>query len=76
MKIDESYDGIMDLNERFDVIVGEIVRLCSMSREEIHEWYWNMEEILKYNYYHFHGKFVSNHRKWMLSKLEGHSGIL
>ena len=74
--IDESYDDIMDLNKRFEVIIKEIVRLCSMSKEEIHEWYWNMEEILKYNYYHFHGKFASNYKKWMLSKLEGHSGTL
>ena len=54
----------------------EINKLCSMSVEEIHELYWSMEEILKYNYYHFYGKFISNHRKWMLSKLEGHSGVL
>ena len=47
-----------------------------MSKEEIHKWYWDMEDILKYNYYHFYGKFATNHRKWMLSKLEGHSGIL
>ena len=74
--IDESYDDILDIHERFEAIMIEINKLCNMSLQEIHEWYWSMEEILKYNYYHFYGKFISNHRKWMLSKLEGHSGVL
>ena len=74
--IDETYDGILNIDDRFTLIRKEINRLCSMSREEIHKWYWDMEDILKYNYYHFYGKFATNHRKWMLSKLEGHSGIL
>jgi hypothetical protein len=32
------------------MIYGEIKRLCSMSKEEIHNWYWSMEEILIHNH--------------------------
>ena len=32
------------------MIVKEIKRLCSMSLEEIHEWYHEMEDVLKHNW--------------------------
>jgi hypothetical protein len=56
--IDESYDGVLDKEERFNMIEKEINNLCNKSIEEIHEWYWEMEDILKYNYYHFYEKFI------------------
>ena len=48
--IDESYDEEEDCEKRFLMIVNEIKRLCSMSLEEIHEWYHEMEDILKHNW--------------------------
>ena len=48
--IDESYDEEEDCEKRFLMIVNEIKRLCDMSLEEIHEWYHEMEDILKHNW--------------------------
>ncbi len=48
--IDESYDEEEDCEKRMLMIVNEIKRLCSMSLEEIHEWYHDMEDVLKYNW--------------------------
>ena len=51
--IDESYDNEPDEIKRLGMIYSELNRICSMSKEEIHAWYWSMEEILIYNYNHF-----------------------
>ena len=51
--IDESYDEEVDNDKRFFMILDEIKRLCSMSKEEIHKWYYEMEDILLYNQEHF-----------------------
>jgi len=56
--IDESYDGIVNSDIRFGAIEQEINKLCNKSIEEIHEWYWSIEDILKYNYYHFYENFI------------------
>lgn len=50
--IDESYDSESDEVKRLEMIYAEICRLCSMSIEEIHAWYWNMEDILIHNHNH------------------------
>lgn len=50
--IDESYDDEIDEGKRLNMIYREIVRLSSMSKEEIHAWYWSMEDILIYNQKH------------------------
>jgi hypothetical protein len=50
--IDESYDNIEDNNKRLFTAYEQIKKLCSMSKEEIHNWYWNMEEILIHNHNH------------------------
>ena len=55
--IDESYDEEISANKRFSMIETEIDKLCSMSKQEIHDWYWSMEEIYKYNYNHLHNVF-------------------
>tara|TARA_B100000287_G_scaffold18868_1_gene18890 strand:- start:7779 stop:9092 length:1314 start_codon:yes stop_codon:yes gene_type:complete len=47
--IDESYDELDTYGERVDVINKEIIRLCSMSRKELDDWYWSMEDILQHN---------------------------
>jgi hypothetical protein len=48
--IDESYDNEMDESVRINMINDEINRLCKLSKEEIHNWYWSMEEILIHNH--------------------------
>lgn len=47
--IDESYDKEQDSSKRMAMIAAEVKRLCSMSKEEIHNWYWSMEDILIHN---------------------------
>lgn len=47
--IDESYDLETDYIKRMQLIFREIERLCNMSKEELHNWYWKMEDILFYN---------------------------
>ena len=51
--IDESYDNEVDNDKRFFMILDEIKRLCSMTKEEIHKWYYEMKDILLYNQEHF-----------------------
>ncbi len=48
--IDESYDTELDYFVRRDKIQQEILRLCSMSIEELDDWYWNMKNILIHNF--------------------------
>jgi hypothetical protein len=48
--IDESYDLETDNSIRIELITNEIKRLCEMSKEELHNWYWSMEEILVHNH--------------------------
>ena len=47
--IDESYDTLETYGERKKVINKEIIRLCNMSRKELDDWYWSMEDILVHN---------------------------
>jgi hypothetical protein len=47
--IDESYDQEPDTSKRLLMIAAEVRRLCNMSKEEIHNWYWSTEEILIHN---------------------------
>jgi len=50
--IDESYDKELDTGIRIKMIYEEIHRLCAMSKEDIHNWYWGMEEVLIHNHQH------------------------
>jgi hypothetical protein len=47
--INESYDDIQNDTERMEFIYSEIMRLNSLSFEEIHEWYKSIWDILIYN---------------------------
>jgi hypothetical protein len=67
--IDESYDNIINVEHRFDMIEEEINKLCNKPIEEIHEWYWSIEEILRHNYYYFYGKWTREKRINLLSGL-------
>jgi len=57
--IDESYDDIKDYDDRMKIVYSEILRISNMTIEEIDELYWNMEDILVYNFSHL-SKFVHN----------------
>lgn len=50
--IDESYDSEPDEGKRIHMLAKEIKRICSMSVEEMHNWYWDMEDILRHNRTH------------------------
>ena len=47
--IDESYDEEENHEKRIVMISEEIKRLCSKSVKEIHDWYYEMKDILLYN---------------------------
>lgn len=47
--IDETYDTIADNRLRFQTTLTEIRRLCKMTMEEMHEWYWGMSSVLEHN---------------------------
>ena len=48
--IDESYDKETDNAKRFELIEKEIVKFSKMSKQEVHDWYWSMEDILVHNF--------------------------
>ena len=47
--IDESYDNEEDNDKRFFMIIEVIKNLCGESREELHDWYYSMTDILIHN---------------------------
>jgi hypothetical protein len=61
--IDESYDDMTHNEQRLQMAYIEIKKLCNMTKEEIHSWYWSMEEILIHNHNHLlsicHNKMLS-----------------
>jgi len=48
--IDESYDKEIDNTKRFELIEKEIIKFSKMSKQEVHDWYWSMEDILIHNH--------------------------
>ena len=48
--IDESYDKETDNAKRFELIEKEIIKFSKMSKQEVHDWYWSMEDILIHNF--------------------------
>ena len=56
--IDESYDSEPDHVKRLAMAYDEIKKLCKMTKQEIHEWYWKMEDILVHN----HKTFLDFHK--------------
>lgn len=51
--IDESYDDIIDDQERLKAVFYEIERLCNMDLNELNQLYSEMFDILLHNFYHF-----------------------
>ena len=69
--IDESYDEIQDMEKRFKSASREVQKLCEMSKQQLHEWYWSIERTLRHNYYHFYGHFIKQQRQKLINKFEG-----
>ena len=51
--IDETYDTLEDPKERWDALVPQILRFAAMSMEEVHNWYYSVQDILIHNHRHF-----------------------
>jgi hypothetical protein len=62
--IDESYDQELNNDRRLFMAYEQIKKLCLMSKQEIHEWYWNMQDILIHNHKHL----LSIHRDKMITE--------
>jgi len=58
--IDESYDDEPNIGLRLKMIVEEVKKLCSLSKEELHSWYWNLEDILIYNHRHLKSIYLTD----------------
>jgi len=50
--INENYDKILDPKRRIAFIYNEIKRINSLPKEEIHEWYYSIQDKLLYNQNH------------------------
>jgi len=62
--IDESYDQELDNDKRLRMCYEQIKRLCLMTKQEIHEWYWKMQDILTHNHQHL----LSIHKNKMITE--------
>jgi hypothetical protein len=69
--IDESYDSVEEIDKRFALIEKEIEKISKMSKQEIHDWYWSMEDILVHNHKLFLeiGKHKADQYKNMFKEL-------
>jgi hypothetical protein len=47
--IDESYDKEKTTFKRMQKITKEVNRICNMSKEDLHKWYYKMEDIYFHN---------------------------
>jgi hypothetical protein len=67
--IDESYDKEKGADKRMDMVLNEVDKLCSMEREEIDKWYWEMKDTLIHNFNHF-SKFCNGQIKIVLDEVK------
>ena len=67
--IDESYDMELDTNKRFELAYLEVKRLFDMDIDEIHELYYEMFDVLEYNFNHL----VSIYKNYELPLYLGNS---
>lgn len=47
--IDEAYDDEPDDVRRIEMIFDQVKQLCSLTKEELHNWFWGMQDILIHN---------------------------
>jgi hypothetical protein len=73
--VDETYDNEQDDDKRIKMVVAQLKKLCALNKDELYEMYFEMEDILDYNFEHFYGKFkeiivdemLENHKKLPLN---------
>ena len=58
--INESYDDEPNEGNRLNMIYKEITRLCAMTTNEIHAWYWSMKDIMIHNHTHLLAMYKNN----------------
>ena len=49
--IEESYDKEPDELKRFNMVMEQVNKLCSMELSELHDLYWSMSDILIHNHH-------------------------
>lgn len=47
--VNESYDDETNHSLRLEMVANEVYKLCQLSKEQLHQWYWNMKDILEHN---------------------------
>ena len=50
--INEEYDLMTD-SDRMSAALKEVEKLCRLDINDLHKWYWEMEDILVHNFNHF-----------------------
>lgn len=48
--IDESYDEILNVEQRIIKVMDEVERLCNLSEDELEDWFLQVKKITKFNY--------------------------
>lgn len=82
--IDESYDSILDADQRLDAIAREVAKIAKLSQLGLRNLHQDMHSVLQHNRNHFFGDFrrhivkelVDNFdqcvRSWNHARLDGH----
>jgi len=55
--IDESYDNIVDHDQRLQAIVDQVHKLCSLSDGQLRDMHQEMMPVLEHNFKHLYGNF-------------------
>ena len=55
--IDESYDNIVDHDQRLQAIVDQVHKLCSLSDGQLRDMHQEMMPVLEHNFNHLYGNF-------------------
>lgn len=58
--INEDYDEEPDVAKRLNLILAELDKICKLSKSEIHDWYWSMQDILIHNHTHLMNFWKTN----------------
>jgi len=55
--IDESYDNEPDNEKRLMMVCNEVEKIANLSEDKTQTMYWDMQEVLDYNFQHFYTNF-------------------
>ena len=70
--IDESYDNEPDNEKRLMMVCDEVEKIANLSEDKIEEMYWDMQEVLDYNYQHFYTDFKQIIVNELVDNFEGY----